>query len=344
MSKLTCVRVGYGKVSKIHETIFQKLNVETIAVVERDVGKQQEAKTKGNLVFTYCREAAYLQPFFWDICVSNNQHLSVIEEIINYVPNANILVEKPICSFRQIDKLKKALENFQGKLVVNENYASSQICVLVKKLVWEKLKILPTVIRVEFTKNRLLDNQRGRFIDEELGVIGYEGSHMVEIAWQIGQEELNKAMINSKCSLGENTLDIKAKLISTIDLYLYTSMSGIIKYKYPLFARDNISIDNQKSKYRLVAVDGNDVNNNKYTVVGFFEPIDGFNRNEGAILIIKNGEIFEIISHIPDNSMANHFQRVINYFKGQANNPYEVERGIKVVEVLQQLTGMGGLE
>ena len=337
MSRLTCVRVGYGKVSKIHAIIFHELNVETIAVVEIDMDKQQEAKSKGYLVFTDCREAAYLQPFFWDICVSTHQHVCVIEEIINYAPNANILVEKPICGFKQIKKLKKALKNFKGKLVVNENYASSQISILVKETVWEKLKFLPRLITVEFTKNRLLDNKQGRFIDHELGVIGYEGSHMVEIASQISKEELNQAMITSKYYECENTLEIKAKLKSKIKLCLYTSISGQIKYKYPVFTRDDILIDNQESKYRLVAVDGNDAHNNQYTVVGFFEPIDDFNRNEGAILIIKNGRVLDIIKHIPDNSMANHFRRAINYFNEQTNNPYNLERAIKVVEVLQNL-------
>jgi len=34
--------------------------------------------------------------------------------------NANIIVEKPICPFSHIDALKNLLENFQGKIVVNQ--------------------------------------------------------------------------------------------------------------------------------------------------------------------------------------------------------------------------------
>ena len=338
---ITCIRVGYGTVAKIHELIFQELNVKTIAVVDKNIDKQKQAKSKGYLVFTSCEEAVYLQPFFWDICVDTDQHLPVIKEIISKIPNANILVEKPICSFSQIPDLKKVLKNFQGKLTIKENYTASQICNLVKEIVWQKLNIVPKRITVEFTKNRLLDNKQGRFIDKELGVVGYEGSHMWEIACQITQEkEQNLEIVDryfSGLSDTGESIDIKVIVNDKFQIELYTSMTGKIKYKMPVFYRNDILAEDRTSKYRLVAVYGNDKLNNEYTVVGWFEPIEGFNRGQGAIVIMKNGKVVKIMAPIVDNSMANHFQRVINYFTEKSPNPYPVERGIEIVEVLQKL-------
>ncbi len=115
MPEITCVRVGYGNVAQIHDRKMQECGVNTVAIIEANEQKALQAKKNGFTVFNSCLEAAQLNPSFWDICVGTNQHFKVIKNIINFAPQANILVEKPICLFSEISSLRKLLKNFQGK-------------------------------------------------------------------------------------------------------------------------------------------------------------------------------------------------------------------------------------
>jgi hypothetical protein len=46
MSQLTCIRIGYGKVAKIHQQELDFLKVKTLGVIEKNLEKQEQAKKK----------------------------------------------------------------------------------------------------------------------------------------------------------------------------------------------------------------------------------------------------------------------------------------------------------
>ncbi|MDF5717302.1 MAG: Gfo/Idh/MocA family oxidoreductase [Rhizonema sp. NSF051] len=349
MPKNKCVRVGYGTVSQIHETKMLECNVETVAIVEVDEQKRFQAQQEGFTVFSSCQEAAKLNPTFWDICVSTNQHLSVIQSILDSAPQANIFIEKPICLFSEIPALRRTLLNFEGKITVNENYASSTIKNMVQTIAFNELQIHPEKIVVEFTKNRELDFARGRFIDRELGSLGYEGSHMVTLVSEMLEDYVPYRILENKFSdlifkgsdqLLENqgSAYVRYKSLSQVEIELYTSLAGTIKYKHPLFCIEDIPHDDLNSKYRFIAVYGTNYHNDKYCVVGFFEPINSFKRCQGAVYVTLNNKVERIVAPLRDDTMLLHFQQTLKYFQGVAENPYSVEKSIKIVEILNSFT------
>ncbi len=280
--------------------------------------------------------------------MSTNQHFQIIQEIINITPHANIFVEKPVCLFAEISSLRKVLLSFQGKITVNENYVSSVIKDIVQKIAWKNLKISPQKLVVEFTKNRGLDFSSGRFIDNELGVLGYEGSHMLALVSTILKEDTPRRILETQFSDfiwqdssqyldNQGSAYIRYQLSSGVEIELYTSMMGKVKYNYPLFFIDNIPYQDQDTKYRIVALHGNDCQNNTYCIVGFLEPINCFHRCYGAVYVLKNEKVEKIIGPISDDTMLLHFQKTLKYFQGHAENPYSVEQGIRVVEILHLL-------
>ncbi|KYC37531.1 oxidoreductase [Scytonema hofmannii PCC 7110] len=349
MPKITCVRVGYGHVAQIHERKMQECGVKTVAIVEVDKQKQLQAQGNGFTVFSSCLEAAKLNPTFWDICVSTNQHFKLIQNILTIVPQANIFVEKPVCLFSEIPAIRKLLLNFKGKITVNENYASSTIKDIMRKIALNDLEINIQRVVVEFTKNRTLNFASGRFIDDELGALGYEGSHMVALVSEFLEEYVPYCMLETQFNdfvfkASQLRLDnqgsayIHYKSTSGVGVELYTSMMGHVKYKYPLFFTEDIPVQDLDSKYRIIALYGSNCQKDDYCIVGFLEPIKCFNRCYGAVYVTKNSKIESIIAPILDDTMLWHFKKTLRYFQGEAENPYPVEKGIKVVEILHSLS------
>lgn len=352
--EVTCVRVGYGVVAKIHEQKLKEFGVKTIGIVETDIEKRKQATQDGYQVFSSCAEAAKLQPFFWDICVNTNHHFQIMKSIMSFDNYTNIIVEKPICLYSEIAKLKDILSEFRGQIVVNENYYSSNVIYTLKNLAFHKFKITPQKLVVEFTKNRYLDMLEGRFIDNDLGVIGYEGSHMLAIILEMGEEywpepdkiveaETTEGSFFTKVHKKNDLMTpgrahIKWKSKSGIDVIMYTSMAGQVQYQYePFSPLNSISISQRERRHRIVAIHGNDILGNQYILAGFLEPISGFSRSEGAVVITKNGEILDIIAPIHDDCMGTHLGRSVKYFKDAQENPCSVETSVKITEMLHLL-------
>ncbi|NER38299.1 MAG: hypothetical protein F6J93_30815 [Oscillatoria sp. SIO1A7] len=77
------------------------------------------------------------------------------------------------------------LKNFKGKLVVNENYITSLVTKKIKELIID-MDLAPHKVVSEMTKNRINDFINGRFLDNNLGAFGYEGSHIVTNVMVLG--------------------------------------------------------------------------------------------------------------------------------------------------------------
>lgn len=198
MGKFTCARIGYGIIAALHEKKLRERGVQTVAVVDTSPEKREQAMQEGFPVCNSCAEAAPLQPDFWDICVGNSQHLKVIQQVLAVDPHANMLVEKPVCPVSEIPRLRDMLTNFKGKIVVNENYASSQVTPLVRNIALEDLRIKPRRIICEMTKNRELDTARGRYVDYESGALRYEGPHILACVCALGEGYAPKTIVASE--------------------------------------------------------------------------------------------------------------------------------------------------
>lgn len=340
---LNCVRIGYGAVAPIHEQKLTSLGVKTVGVIETHAEKKMKIIADGFFSCDTYEEAAKLKPHFWDVCIPTDQRLFVIKEILRVDPYAYILLEKPICSIDQIDEFK-ALEKSNAKFVVNENYLSSQITEKVKKKVFDELKLKPTSIIVEFDKNRIQDFKNGRYQDPR-GALNYEGTHMITCLQGLGSQFLPTGNIAKKYEdLFIHTLlphqglaDISYE-VNGIAINLFSSMKGDVKHSFPPYGIDSISENDTKRRYRVIAVKGIDPQGNHATVVGFYEPIEGLRRSQGAIVLIRDEKPKEFeIEYVEDDSMGQHLKKVVNYFKGEEKNPCSVEEAIEAVITLEPM-------
>lgn len=344
-----CIRVGYGHVTKWHEQKLKAEGVTTIGVIDLDEKKRKLAYLESGLqAFSSYEEAFKLQPDFWDICVSTDFHLDILTAIISLDPNANIIVEKPICHFSQIKALRNILGNFQGKIVINENYVSSNITKNVKELV-TSLNFKPTRIISEMSKNRISDITKGRFLDWESFAFGYEGSHMITNILGLGEEYLPSEIKNTNYGdmyinlpNGETCLPkqgmVEKRYISKsgAEVILYTSMAGDIKYYYPgpFSFLEKVEVEDESTRYRILAVEDS---KKCMAVVGFYEPVPGLNRGEGTVVVFETGDIKEYIAPICDDTMRLSLKNAIDYFSGTRDNPCSVEMAIEIVELFNFL-------
>lgn len=354
---ITCVRIGFGKIARIHEDHLRIHGVKTIGVVERNQILLKEIEQSGLRAFDSLHEAVLCKPDFYDVCVPASARLDVLRVLCQLDPHANILIEKPVCDFDHIDEIRNILFKHSGRVAVNENYASSNVTKRVQNEVSER-KLTPTRLIVESTKHRGKDFLAGRYLDNRLGAIGYEGSHLLAIISEFGGGyEANRLLdsdldnmhlsVTAPIAPADNQLTSDNQLLKTslsnqggaymqyranngciVDLY--TSMSGYIGFPCPPFAYPGQKIDQDDAltRYRMLRVDGLDANGVSHQIIGFYEPVAGLARSQGKLLIFKNWVLDEVHDSFEDNTMSQHLLRVIRYFGGLEENPYEVKRAL----------------
>ncbi|NEQ41161.1 MAG: Gfo/Idh/MocA family oxidoreductase [Okeania sp. SIO3I5] len=340
-----CVRVGNGNVASWHEKKLNDIGIQTLGIIEANLVKQQEALNRGINVFSSFAKAAEIRPLFWDICSPTDTHVEVIRNIIEIDNEANIIVEKPICNYEEIQILCELLQEFQGKLVVNENYIASSVTQKIKELIIS-LKITPHKVVSEMTKNRINDFINGRFIDDKLYAFGYEGSHIVANVMALGKEYFPQKI--GKIFYQDIDLNINDKnyflpkqgmtekhytAVNGAEVILYTSMAGKIKYFYPGYSPKYFdrTPEEENIRYRVLAVEDHQKG---ITVAGFYEPILGKNRGEGRVVICQDGIVQKIISSIADDTMGRAMKNAVEYFQGKINNPCSATTAIQIVEFM----------
>jgi hypothetical protein len=347
----TCVRIGYGAIAQLHEQKLRALGVETLAVIEIDPRKRQAAAAAGLSVASSCEEVAHLAPDFWDVCVPTPHHVGVLDAISRIDPRASVLVEKPVCQYSDIGRLREILATFGGRIVVNENYHRSAVTSAVKLIAKRKLKLRIRRIMVEMTKNREHDFERGRFVDDEFGALGYEGPHMMTILQHLGDEHLPFGDVDVcygdahiETPYGTRLLECQG---STHVTYLaasgahvdfYTSLTGVVKYAFPPFGAPGrvIPREDRTTKYRVLAVEGTDPSGEMHQIVGFYEPISSLHRSVGAVATLKNGRVVDLVAPIDDDTLGSHLRRAVRYFQGKEKNPYDIHMAIQTIMLLQR--------
>lgn len=345
------VRVGNGIVAAMHDVKFRAAGIRVAGIVDTDPEKRARAVQSGAMAFRTCAEAAAIQPLLWDVCVDTEHHLEVISDILAVDPTAHVLVEKPICRFSDIQRLRRTLDRVRATLIVNENYHSSAVTAAVKTIAFEKLGIRPRRVAVEMTKNRLRDFARGRFMDCELAALGYEGSHMIAILLDLGKEyapeNIAHATFEDAIIAGRHGCEVLADQGSAsvqyitpsgINVELYTSLTGGVKYRYwPFEGTAPYAItESDPTRHRVLVVEGTNQQGLTYTVVGFYEPMRRFARCEGAVAILKSNHLIDLIAPIHDDTLGNHLSRALQCFRGQGDNPGDPETAIGIVEALHR--------
>lgn len=340
-----CVRIGNGNVASWHEKKLSDIGINTLGIIEPNSVKQQEAVKRGINVFSSFTKAAEMRPLFWDICSPTDTHVEIIRNIIEIDNEANIIVEKPVCNYEQIKILCELLQEFKGKLVVNENYIVSSVTHQIKELI-VSLKITPHRVVSEMTKNRINDFINGRFIDDKLYAFGYEGSHIVANVMGLGKEYFSQKV--GRIFYQDIALNINGKnyfltkqgmvekhytAVNGAEVVLYTSMTGKIKYFYPGWSPKYFdkAPEDENVRYRVLAVEDH---KKGITLAGFYEPIIAQNRGEGKVVIYQDGIVQKIISPIADDTIGISMKNAVEYFQGKRNNPCSATTAIQIVKFM----------
>ena len=367
---MTCIRIGFGKIARIHEEQFRKHGVRTLGVVEVNPERLTEIEDAGLNPFSSIQDAVACKPDFYDICTPSHARLKVLETLCALDSQAKILIEKPVCDFQDIENIQSMLQNHQGLVVVNENYASSHVTAQVRTVLSSR-NIKPERLIVESTKHRGVDYQKGRYLDSKLGALGYEGSHLLAIVGEFGSEyEIEELLDTDIDSIELSTegcapksgelpkvadqqgrqllshqggafMKYRARNGCTVDLY--TSMSGLIGFPCPPHAYPGQKIlhSDVHTRYRILRVDGVDSNGVPHQIVGFYEPITGFDRSQAQLLIFKNWVLDEQSAIFEDNTMSQHLLRAIRHFNCLEPNPYSAERALVDVTRLHEWSRTG---
>ncbi len=346
---MTCVRVGHGEAGQIHAAVGERLGIRTLAVVEPDVRKHQELANQGLRVVAHLDDALGLRPDYFDICAPTSHHADILEAIGAAQPKANILIEKPICDEGELDRVLHFSRRFTGRLVVNEHYVSSTVLQAMRLEVSQRALTIDRVV-VESTKHRGLDFLKGRFKDESLGVLGYEGPHLIAVAEELGQKidfshvvDLDMDAIDLSESVGvtdrllrQGGAWIQYRTTGGCVVDLYTSMSGILGFPCPPVATPTMRIahGDQRTKYRHIRLHGYAPDGAYCQIAGFLDPVPGAPRTVGGMVTFRDWRQEHPVQWMDGDTMLRHFQRAISYFQAQGENPFSVERAVADVRAL----------
>jgi len=341
MEKVSIIQVGFGNAARIHREAFKRqgIPVENIIVIEKDPAKIIEAKKQGFRVFKSLNELnpRLLKKSILDICVPTAEHYSVLKEAVK-LGAKKILVEKPMVSPEDVNKVRKLLREFDGRIVVNENYKSSVVTKEIKKQLRGKL---PEIVVTEFSKNRRPDIERGRFIDKKLGAAGYEGPHQVVVASELAGAPIEiKEVKFEDMRLSDGTIlpmqasvEIEYRSKRTDNTKLLSSMVGEIKHPTKPFKVMTAlnDVKDPRHRYRILHVKAD----KGIEVIGIYEPIPGQPRSRASVWKFVKG-IAEIRDRrLIDDSMGAHLRESIKFLAGEKKrNPYNPEKALKNVELL----------
>ena len=370
---LTCVRIGFGKVAQVHDAMLRELGVRTIGVFEPDCARHQAIRERGFHVVQSIDEAAALSPDFFDVCAPTEHHADVLEQINKITPRANVIMEKPFCAFAEINRMEDILMRHRGRVVVNENYSSSEVVVSIKREI-KSLGLKVTRVIVELSKHRGEDFLANRFQDLILGALGFEGAHLLAIAnnlghpvnfsdvrdvdidsiycdaHHVGDLNVNNLIhdpVTGNMSLshqGGACIQYVSEAGCLVDLY--SSMSGIIGFPCPPFAPtiERIAFNDSHVKYRHVRIDGIASDGKNYQVAGFLEPVTDLDRNMGAIAVFCEWTLSKPILFVADSTMKQHMQKILSFFLGDGQNPYSPEQAMNDVRQLNHWAQLGWMD
>ncbi|MGW4731708.1 NAD(P)-dependent oxidoreductase [Streptomyces shenzhenensis] len=176
-----CV-VGYGAAGRLHAEILAEHGA-SLTVVDpkhQDLPKAYRSFPHGlEEMPTAVRSAIRL----WSICCPTADHLPVLRTILAKDPEARILLEKPACQGHEIDAFAALLASHRNaRVMVTDQYqharALDALTDLMNRL---EPRAEPDYVAVTFTKDRISDIAKGRFVDRSYGVLGYEWLHMLAV-------------------------------------------------------------------------------------------------------------------------------------------------------------------
>lgn len=182
--------IGFGKIGTIKSEIWKSLGAE-VYVYDISPSANGRVSKAGYTPFNLNNVASFSE-LIVDISTPAAKHASALEWVLDTLPvNPRcILFEKPLVSSRaELIHLQNTLHSHpevdKQHIFINESYYASAALKKVRDLINDSGETIKEV-SINLSKNRISDNDNGRFFDYELGAIGIEMPHMIAIAQYFG--------------------------------------------------------------------------------------------------------------------------------------------------------------
>lgn len=316
--------IGFGKIGKIKASIWKKYGCD-VSVYDINHNRVNAARLEGykcvlnlqtDLDFSYI-----------DICTPTLFHIYYLRELL-LNSQAQLLVEKPLVSnIRDFTLLKECIEESSEnaeRIIFSEQYYYSKALAYLKNLIENENLIS---VQIVMNKNRISDNQKGRFIDNELEAFGIEIPHMLAILdffkvdWKQFKPEkeislyLSNDAINSGCRVLGRVTEVEINLESFLGSYRY-NQSGVI-FKNSQIERYLI-IKTDKTEYRVV-----------------FDPVKAFPRYFTVVEYNGVKRIFD------DNLLEN---MIISILSNMKKEKLSVHNGLEISKKLIELRSQAAMK
>jgi S-adenosylhomocysteine hydrolase len=174
--------VGYGTAGRLHADILAEFGA-TISVIDpkhQDLPRTYRPFPQG---VSELPDSLFAQVDLWSICCPTPEHLSVLSAILARSPQARVILEKPACQGHEIDPLVALLASHRSaRVTVTDQYRHARALPTLMQMVADlESGAQIDQVTITFTKDRTADIERGRFIDRDYGVLGYEWLHMLAV-------------------------------------------------------------------------------------------------------------------------------------------------------------------
>lgn len=293
--------VGYGNIGRIKSALWQHLGHE-VYVFDSSQMALNLAIAEG---LKSSRFISTEDKLIIDICSASSQHFKSLEWALSKFVNTDnlILIEKPLASSNlELKKYKELIQQkpeLKKRIFLNESYFSSSAVNFASSLIEHadgKVKI-----DIEFSKNRLPDNHKGRFFDRNLGALGIELPHTLAVLQALGLDL--DLLVEAQGSLYVSNDDISNQGYEL----LYDSQT--IGLRIASFLGDfNISNGkpiNNPPVTRLLKIESDN-----YRAEVMFDPVPDLPRYFSSVAYHQDGRMVDI-KKLDDNHLLAHMERVV---------------------------------
>ncbi|MFF3014550.1 Gfo/Idh/MocA family oxidoreductase [Streptomyces sp. NPDC057939] len=337
----TCAIAGYGVMGRMHRAKLAALGVRTVVVVDpRAAGRVLPCGAR--VVATVDEVPRPGDLDLWSICVPTIAHAPLFRQIGRVAPEADVIVEKPVCAPSAVHDMVRLLAGHRGRVAVDEHYGSSAVLAEVARVLSTRA-LTVTRVAVEMTKHRGRDRARGRFEDRALGALGYEGPHLLGVLDSLGQRlgtpmgpdgpvaASFRGTWDADGAPPQEGAEIGYRSAAGCEVVLYTSLVGRPRLSAPGLRPIAYGSD---LRHRVIEVRATDRRGRCWLVTGAFEPVAGRLRNEGTVTVLCDGRPLGPPLTVPDDPLDRHLRRILRYFGGRAPNPAPPGRCIDHVALL----------
>lgn len=199
--------IGLGKIGQMHAQVLRRTGA-TLLGIDPHVASAQFSS------LSELSQSQLQSVDLWIVACPTQFHLASVQSILERNPHSHILIEKPAVLPCQLTQLKELSQKYpEARLSIQDTYGFSPVVDLLMAILKNQEPNGQLIeIAIEMSKNRKFDEMNGRFIDEDWGVAGYEGFHLVSLQSRL-RESFNQKTLKTKLITScDGTLSLRPEL------------------------------------------------------------------------------------------------------------------------------------